>query len=113
MHELPIEHKHLQSSGGWKSTADTIQRSIKDANSRKLKICCPASTILSPRIDSPSLLLSNGSLPHRKCYLTWSTTSEGGRDEEPDKVDHAARTGRGYQQALSHGGPIGQETDTG
>jgi hypothetical protein len=47
-------------------------------------IACPASSILSHRIDSPYLLLSSGWLPHRECYPAWSSshTLEGGDEEK-------------------------------
>jgi len=49
MHELPIEHKHLQSSGGWKSTADTIQRSIKTRTRGNWKSAESRNSARSPR----------------------------------------------------------------
>jgi hypothetical protein len=54
------------------------------------------------RIDSPYLLLSDGSLPHRKCYPI--CTHIGGGDEETNQVDDASGTGRGYQPPLPSSG---------
>jgi hypothetical protein len=41
---------------------------------------CPASTIISPRIVSPKLLLRGGWLPHSKCYRR-EPTPEGENEE--------------------------------
>jgi hypothetical protein len=44
------------------------ERSFIGAALTRAKALCPASSILSGRIDSPKLLLRGGWLPHSKCY---------------------------------------------
>jgi hypothetical protein len=58
----------------------------------KLMVACPASSILSGRIDSPKLLLRGGWLPHSKCYRRVPTRE--GENEERDQIDHTTRTNR-------------------
>src|SRR5665213_1738511 len=75
-------------------------------------LSCLASSTLSGRIDSPFLLLRDGSLPHRRCYPRIGTTS-GGRDGETDQVDYATGTDGGHKAALRSGRSKQQEDNPG